>query len=280
MSSESLVLELQADALNSAISTPDLVRKALVVARKLDLPDLQAWCEAELQGYGPGMEVPPYRMMHGQLMAHNPFRGWIPVVFEDPAESELLSTRDLGASIGDINSLFKGERQDPTLQMPLPAHLVERFFGDTEEYRLGMIPTLIVSRNNVEGVLEAVRNTVLEWALKLEKEGILGESMSFSNDERAKAASITYNISSFQGVIGDVAGGTVQIGNLNTLSQQLKDVGVPAGERAEIEGVLRELERAPDDEKGPLIERGKAWLNRNAETIGSMAKVIAGALQA
>ena len=47
----SLVEQLQAESLNSRVATEDLLRKAKVVAAKLDLLDFQAWIECELNGY-------------------------------------------------------------------------------------------------------------------------------------------------------------------------------------------------------------------------------------
>lgn len=44
----SLVEQIQADALDRTVPVTDLLRKAKVVAIKLDLPDLLAWSEAEL----------------------------------------------------------------------------------------------------------------------------------------------------------------------------------------------------------------------------------------
>jgi hypothetical protein len=270
----SLVLELQADALNANVRVSDLVRKALVVATKLGIPELRQWCDAELNGYGPGQEVPGYRKMTGQLMARNPFRGWIPVMFEEPAEAELLSKRDLGASIGEVEQLVDRPAEGGTLQMPLPPSILTKVFGDTQEYQMGLVPTLIVSRAGIVAVADAVRNTVLDWSLRLEAEGVLGDGMTFSQQEKERASAITYHIQTFSGVLGNVQGEIVQIGDMNTLAHQLKEKGVPVAERAEIEGILRELPRADEHEKPALIERGKAWLARNADTIGALGKII------
>jgi hypothetical protein len=45
---EPLVLQLQAECLNSRVSILEVLRKALVVARKLSLTDAQVWVEKEL----------------------------------------------------------------------------------------------------------------------------------------------------------------------------------------------------------------------------------------
>jgi hypothetical protein len=47
----SLVEELQRDALDSSVSVLDLLRKALVVATKLNIDEFKEWIELELKGY-------------------------------------------------------------------------------------------------------------------------------------------------------------------------------------------------------------------------------------
>jgi len=44
---ESIVLELQAEALDSSKSVTDLLRKALAISVKLDLKDIQEWINKE-----------------------------------------------------------------------------------------------------------------------------------------------------------------------------------------------------------------------------------------
>src|SRR5271154_2225264 len=84
MTKESLVIQLQRECLDrQTYSTLDVLRKALVVAKKLDVTDFQEWIERELKGYGPGDDIPKYRVVKGELKARNPYRGWIPVVFDN-----------------------------------------------------------------------------------------------------------------------------------------------------------------------------------------------------
>ncbi|EFU43921.1 hypothetical protein PVOR_01910 [Paenibacillus vortex V453] len=56
----SLVVELQRDALDSKVSIADLIKKAYVVARKLNIPDFQNWLQNEMnrvhwRGYSTGV---------------------------------------------------------------------------------------------------------------------------------------------------------------------------------------------------------------------------------
>jgi AbiTii-like protein len=43
------------------------------------------------------------------------------------------------------------------------------------------------------GILETVRMVILNWTLKLEEDGILGEGLSFSSSEKQTASEHTYN---------------------------------------------------------------------------------------
>ena len=58
-------------------------------------------------------------------------------------------------------------------------------------------PSLHVGSSQFQKILDAVRKVVLEWALKLEASGVVGEGMGFSRDEREKASHITYNVKNY-----------------------------------------------------------------------------------
>lgn len=93
---DSLVIQLQRECLDPNISTLDIMRKALVVARKLNLGDFHKWVSKEIEGYNSGDEAPDYRLIHGEIKAWNPYRGWIDVVMGDPKVKEALSIRAIG----------------------------------------------------------------------------------------------------------------------------------------------------------------------------------------
>jgi len=50
------------------------------------------------------------------------------------------------------------------------------------------IPYTVVQRSQLRGILDAVRTSVLNWSLKLEADGIVGDGMSFSPDEKKIAS--------------------------------------------------------------------------------------------
>jgi hypothetical protein len=74
----SLIDELQLDASNSAVSVPSLLRKALMVAAKLELSDIPEWINKELSGYGLDDLLPAYRIPYGTVKAKGFGGRWIP----------------------------------------------------------------------------------------------------------------------------------------------------------------------------------------------------------
>ena len=100
-----IVLQLQQDALDRDVLISDLIRKALVVAKKLNLEDFERWISDELNGYGDG-DVPEYRVIPGQVRWWNPRLGWQPLLIEDNAIAEGLSKRGCGQSVGELEYLL------------------------------------------------------------------------------------------------------------------------------------------------------------------------------
>jgi AbiTii len=147
-------------------------------------------------------------------------------------------------------------------------------FGRTRESGLGMVPTLLINRTQIFRVLEAIRNTVLEWSLKLEQSGILGEGMTFTREEVQKAAMVTYNIQSFTGILGNVSSSQIQVGDYNSIHAELKRLGIPQEERNELEQIVDELPKADKEKKTTLLKRGAEWVTRNATALGALSETI------
>jgi hypothetical protein len=84
-----------------------------------------------------------------------------------------------------------------------------------------MTPSLVLSPTVVIGILDAVRNNILDWALELEKKGVVGEGMSFSNEEKSVASQVTYQTTN---IIGTMSNSQLQqhaSGSSQAISQSL-----------------------------------------------------------
>lgn len=188
MAATSLVDELQFDAANASVPVGSLLRKAMIVASKLGLRDAPAWCKLELSGYRGQNNVPPYRILHGVLKAKNPYQGWIPA--QSPtAELDATFTRQfIVDSVSEIETLCQTEGRliigyPPELQRSL-----REFFDVPFEFACFM------QHSQMKGVLDAVRNLVLDWAISLEKSGVKGVGMTFSPTEIQQAHSVSLHV--------------------------------------------------------------------------------------
>jgi len=190
-----LVVELQAEALNRETHVSDLLRKAFAVSKKLGVSDIEEWINHELKGYPPGSEVPEYRTVHGQIKVWNPYHGWQALHFGNPEIAEKLSSRKIIQPIGELDSL---NTSDGILYVPFPEHIKNSLM---ESMDIPLEPTLHVSSTEIIGILDAVRNIILEWALELEQNGILGKGMSFSKEEKIAANRVTYQITNYIGTM-------------------------------------------------------------------------------
>jgi hypothetical protein len=202
----SLVEELQRDALNHHARLSDVLRKAKAIAVKLDLPELEKWVENELNGYQSGADVPDYRVIIGQLQGFNPFHGWRPVQFNSTATEQKFTKRHITSQVAELESLVD-RSSDGQLQVPLSAE-AQRLIRDATGFDFEF--TTAMSANEVVGILDAIRNALLDWSLKMEKLGVKGEGMSFSDDERKRAheTQAIYNIGKIETFTGNMGSGS------------------------------------------------------------------------
>ena len=147
---DSIIQELQSDAANSGHSISELLRKAKIVATKLELDEFLAWINKELNGYQTKNcdEIPSYRFVKGKPKGWNPFRGWIPLMFGDSNSQELMSNMPVNQSIGELEDLCNSNSNN--LQMPYGPE-AQRQIADAVNFQTEF--TLIISKSAIVGKL-------------------------------------------------------------------------------------------------------------------------------
>ena len=178
----------------------ELLRKAYFVARKLKLEELEKWLNNEQNGYD--NSVPEYRKVSGEIKAWNPYHGWIPVIF-DARIADVMSKFPMGHSISTMVDLYTSANS--SIVLGLNGEITELLNKTTN-----FIPTkygYIVSKSELYRVMSTVRNKILDWAIILEENGIIGEDMTFSEEEK-KVATTTPTINNytnnFYGEVNDI----------------------------------------------------------------------------
>lgn len=197
----SIVLELQQQSIESNSDVLSLLRKALLVAHKLGLKDFEEWVNAELNGYQNEEKIPSYRKVFGEIKGKNPYNGvWMPVIItgenaQDEAASKLVTN-----SIGDLYAISKSDK-DVVIPMTPSENIM---FSKNLPFQAKF--ELFISSSIVTHIIEQVKTNILNWTLVLEEKGIIGEGLSFSQEEKNKAKSepqIVNYISHFYGDVSD-----------------------------------------------------------------------------
>ena len=219
----SLVNELQREALDRSVWAADLLRKALAVARKLQIEDIHLWLKSELNGCSHTEEIPEYRWVYGENRAFNPYNGmWIPIMFPESMANvhRSLTNRKCSQSVAELGDLLASE--SGMLIMPYPSEIAARL---TSSINLDSPPVLVVSGAKLRGILDTTRTAVLEWELQLEEQGVTGEGFSFSTKEQTAAASIVFNIGSMSH--SQIQGGT----STSTQALQISEIDIEEARR-------------------------------------------------
>lgn len=209
-----LVDQLQADVLNSTVPVSILLRKVKVAAVKLGLDEALAWVEEELNGYQ-GDDIPAYRKVHGVTSGMDFYQRWSPIHIGDPDLADKVSECWLREPIGNFEAIL-AQPAKGDISMALDAALVDRL-NEVFGWQLARVQNAI-PRGILTGIVDRVRTMVLDWALELERNGVRGDGMSFSPEERAKASEAHIHIGEFHGSFntGDAIGSNSRINQSST----------------------------------------------------------------
>ena len=290
----SIVLELQNEIVSSNCDVVNVLRRAHLIASKLKLTDFDKWIQYELNGYPDQESCPEYRKIRGSLKAFNPYNGWIPTLIQDNEFEKMICERKLANSISEIISLCESSENGLISEFS-GEHLA--LFNEMFDSPLPMRYALHIPTTAVKDIEEKVKNTILEWTLKLEAEGIVGENMTYSEKEKYCEINITQKVNNYYGntsVINSPSD-NVQIvsGSENTVSfsydkvkDMITEVEKSIGESDLSKDDMETAVELLDDIKSKIEEEKKPHILKSALVglkdflINTGANVAAGLIQA
>lgn len=290
----SIVLELQNEIVSSNCDVVNVLRRAHLIASKLKLTDFDKWIQYELNGYPDQESCPEYRKIRGSLKAFNPYNGWIPTLIQNNEFEKKICERKLANSISEIRSLCESSENGLISEFS-GEHLA--LFNKMFDSPLPMRYALHIPTTAVKDIEEKVKNTILEWTLKLEAEGIVGENMTFSEKEKDCAINIPQTVNNYYGntsVINSPSD-NVQIvsGSENTVSfsydkvkDMITEVEKSIGESDLSKDDMETAVELLDDIKSKIEEEKKPHILKSALVglkdflINTGANVAAGLIQA
>ena len=146
----------------------------------------------ELNGYKDAdkNKLPEYRRVLVNTEAYDAyFSRWVPVTF--PANSP-FNKHSVVESIAEIEKIDQSKCDSLEVRLNADAQeIIHKATNMTEP----MLVHQIFAASQVTSILQKVRKAVLDWSFELERKGILGENLEFSDVEQRKAQnmSITNN---------------------------------------------------------------------------------------
>ena len=190
----SIVLQLQQELISGNCDLLNALRKAHIIAVKLKLDDFDKWINQEMNGYKAEKDVPNYREVKGILRAYNPYNGWIPVIINNGEIEELICKRRLCDSIFALMELYDSGND-------VVSYLSGELIAILQSISRGPMfqQALFVDRCQVKHIIEQVKDTLLQWTLKLEEMGILGEGLEFTEQEKTIAKDIIQTVNNYFG---------------------------------------------------------------------------------
>ncbi|HDX9500066.1 TPA: hypothetical protein ROX79_004973 [Bacillus thuringiensis] len=250
MTIQSLVLELKEKALNEEISISSLAKHALNVATKLKLKDFEDWIMLEIDGYENDSNLPSYRKCPVAVKTQSSkTKDYNDVTFPTAQMAISLSTVAIYFSISKLEDLCKS--RDYCYEMPYAEPLPQYIKGilNTEDRVIRLITI-----HDLKEILNTVRNKILKWTIRLEREGILGEDRTLVNEAQNINKYITYNV-----IYGDVTNSLIQQGTsrstqtntidydfiketLKELKEQIVKMEMPHEQKLEIDAGIRTAE--------------------------------------
>jgi len=207
-----IVIELQQEALNSNTDILSLLRKAYLVARKLHLEEFETWLNREMNGYEANDEVPKYRIYHGEIKAWNPYHGWVPVLFDKEVPLTTHACRD------PVSNLITIADKDQGAALAFPNEL-NAYLSQHSNFPVPTKYQLVIPINLIYDTLETLRNKILDWAITLEENGIVGDGLQFTQEEIKKAQNPTVN--NITNIYGNIIDSQIQQGTEHSNQKKL-----------------------------------------------------------
>ena len=281
-----LLREVRDIAVDGDAPLANLLRKCALLGDKLGNDDLRDWAFRELGGYDSEDGVPKYRemtsMLRGDLVIAEVMTRQnvdIPTICLPEGLRDQARTIVLTQGVASLENLLEGEGD--TIEFPWDGNRIAlvHLEGRFAEGQALLAARQIISKSSIVGALDAIRNHVLEFCIRLgrERPELMASETTLpapSADDSA-AATQTFNNVFIGSQVGNVANAspsaqqTAQItathGDMTGLMKTLIGAGVPAPE-------AEALKTAIGQESGQAAkQKCDSWLKRAEQAVTSGA---------
>jgi len=266
------IIELATDA-DKALTV--LLRQCVILGHELKNDSLKKWANQELNGYADADKVPEYRVIHagakGQFNAGYAFptiTRQIPSFLMDEKHRWAAAEARLCEPISAYEHLAETDETKGELSIPWNGDMVTYYQGKFMDGHALTRAWQEISRGAIVGLLDTVRNRVLNVALDIKTE--IGDSDA---DLKKVPGSSEVSEKVNHIIINHIYGGTVFVGEQQTVNVQ--NISVGSWEDLEkallargLQGAeITELSNAIGQDGKTIGVKVKDWIGRNATKI-------------
>lgn len=212
---DSMVFQLQKDAMDTSVSVSHLLRKAKFIANELNQLEILIWIDRELKGYEVQNigKLPPYRQIRATPIGYDRLNRPWPIRFDSSEYSEALSKAKILEPLGVLEEKIRQEDKG-SFHIPYPHETDKALRESIDSEGLVNMTAMSIERSQILGIIEAVRDLIYDWSFDLKKVGIIGSNMSFDEIEKEKATSpsqqLINNITNYGTINGSIGGNLEQ----------------------------------------------------------------------
>lgn len=272
----SLIEKIQESAVDSGVDLPTLLRKCRLLAARIRSEELAQWVGYELNGYPSKDSLPQYRSISAQSLGdfYSPLgEGMknVPILSDSlpPEFREYATTQFFLVGARELTELVQTNDSHATIHLDWSHDILLRLGSNIYAGMSCFSAWKLVSRSDVEGILDAVRDRILDFTLEIEAEV---SAKSDENSLREISGERSHQVFNtiVLGNVGNLAPGgsgfsqtsdfQVIAGDLPSLKKSLEMLQVPDKDIDELESILQE-ETAPKD-SGTLGDRTAKWIGK------------------
>jgi hypothetical protein len=297
-----LLQEIQAAATDSKVDISTVLRKAKILAARLRNPEFQDWVDRELNGYAERADLPPYRIIPVPVEGHliQGLTHWDRAPIMTSFLPERLSDWGEKAYLFQpISSIAVGAEDEhgDGFQVPWPQEMAVQYGAKGYSGHVRCLGAWqVINRATLKGVVDTVRNRILDFVLKIEAENPdAGEALQNSQAvPMERLQPIVHNV--FYGPVGSFAQNSQHFNQtaiirmqpddlarlVTDLSKHLDELNLDARRKqraeAQIATLKAELAGEPDGEPDSTIVR-QAGRTLRSITEGAIGSLVATAAQ-
>jgi hypothetical protein len=285
----SLLREIQNDLARPDADVVTVLRKCKILAARLNSVELTHWVDSELNGYGEAEPIPEYRLLRAQCYGdfmnirwraeHQPIH---PIAV--PEEHRETFFAPIQFREGITTAMAFASADGATIDEPLIAIMVKRHQVMYPQMEC-MSAWKKISATQFQQLIDAVKNRVLDFSLKIEAENPSAGEASPNSQPVAKEKLQPLVQNTFYGPVGNVAqnsdhfsqsSGTLRADDLSRLvrelTQHIDELGLNDREkqRADAQIAILRTELAGEPDPAIITQAGRTLRNITEGAIGSL----------